>query len=262
MRCCFIIFAHNDLQTNEDVEDLINNISFFHNDCDFIVNHPTLTHPKVRVRHRLGPVDHSSFIFGAFIDVLQSLSGEEINSFDHFCLVSANQYFINKIEFKKDTNYVQFINTEKWDDEYNGKDFNKEIIGNPIIQPWGNWDPLNLYKKFNIDKPMASNWECLTLTNKALKLAKENVNICTEVYPNQDRISTFVGYMALLSGQNWEFPPHFGTYDPSNPQPKNWILTEEQVIQKYLEGYFSVKRTNYPRSCHIKNFIRNNLMNL
>ena len=62
MSCCFIIFAHNDLQTNEDVQDLIDNISHFHKDCDFIVNHPTLTHPKVRVRHRLGSVDNSMFI--------------------------------------------------------------------------------------------------------------------------------------------------------------------------------------------------------
>jgi hypothetical protein len=111
MRCCFIIFAHNNLQSNEDVQDLIENISFFHKDCDFVVNHPSLAHPKVRVKHKLGPPDLSCFIFGAFVEVLNILTEKEIETFDHFCLVSANQYFITPIRFEQDVHYVQFLNT-------------------------------------------------------------------------------------------------------------------------------------------------------
>lgn len=136
-RCCFIIFAHSTDHTVEDLQDMIDNIQYFHKDCDFIVNHPTIDHPKVTVRHMPGVLDQSSFIFGAYEKILKSLTEEQIKSFDHFCLVSANQYFINEINFEKDTNYVQFYNTENWDDEYTGKDMNKDVVGFPLQQPYG-----------------------------------------------------------------------------------------------------------------------------
>jgi hypothetical protein len=73
-------------------------------------------------------------------------------------------------------------------------------------------------------------------------------------------MNVYVPYMILLSKQQWEFIPHFGTYDPSNPQPKNHILTIDQVINKRKDGYFSVKRVNYNKNCPIKKYIRENLM--
>ena len=100
-RVCFVIFAHSTVHNVEDLEDMMDNIRYFHDDCDFIVNHPTIQHPKVRVNHMPGVLDRSSFIFGAYEKILKELSVEEINTFDHFCLVSANQYFINKIQFEK-----------------------------------------------------------------------------------------------------------------------------------------------------------------
>lgn len=259
-RCCFIIFAHSLDQDVHDLEDMIENIKYFHDDCDFIVNHPHITHPKVRVRHMPGPLNKSDFIFGAYNKILKELTVEEIQNFDHFCLVSANQYFINKINFEKGVNYVQFYNTDNWDDVYCGKDMDKTIIGFPLQQPYGRWDPEDLYLKYGLDVGMASNWECLTLTKEATLLAKENVDTCVEAYYNQDMISIFPGYMALMSKQPWEFPAHFGSYDPSNRALKNHFLFPQQVIEKRNEGYFSVKRTNYSRHCPIKNFIRNNYM--
>mgnify|MGYP001580247372 CR=1 FL=1 len=59
-----------------------------------------------------------------------------MNNFDHFCLVSANQYFINEINFEKDVNYIQMLNTEDWESTYKGKDTNKEIQGFPLQQPY------------------------------------------------------------------------------------------------------------------------------
>ncbi len=258
-RCAFVIFAHNGVHTNEDVQDMIDNISHFHNNCDFLVNHPTLTHPNIRLRHSVGPLNNSNFIFGAFEALVRSLSVDEINSYDHFCLVSANQYFINKIEFNKDVNYVQFLNTENWDSTYIGKDMPKEIIGFPLQQPYGRWDPRDLYKILGIELPMSANWECATLTNKAMVLAKEHIDTCVNLYPNMDMINVFPPFMALLSGQEWEFPKHFGTYDPSNTnQPKNNIITIEQLEQKHKEGYYSVKRVNYKKECSIKDYIKTN----
>lgn len=259
-RCCFIIFAHSLEQDIDDLNDMIENIQYFHDDCDFIVNHPNIEHPKIRVRHMPGVLNHSNFIFGAYGKVLNELSVDEINSFDHFCLVSANQYFIDKINFEKGINYVQFYNAENWDELYIGKDMDKTIIGFPLQQPYGRWDPKDLYKQYNIETPMPSNWECLTLTKESMLLAKQNVDSCLQTYYNQDMISIFPGYMALMSGQPWEFPAHFGTYDPSNRALKNHFLFPEQVEQKRSEGYFSVKRTNYSRHCPIKNFIRQNYM--
>ena len=101
---------------------------------------------------------------------------------------------------------------------------------------------------------------CLTLTKEAMLLAKENVDCCVETYYNQDMISIFPGYMALMSGQTWEFPSHFGTYDPSNRTLKNKILFPGQVIEKRDAGYFSVKRVNYSKHCPVKQFIRETYM--
>jgi hypothetical protein len=261
IRVCFIIFAHSTVQDVEDLQDMIDNIKHFHKDCDFIVNHPTIEHPKVRVRHMPGELNHSNFIFGAYEKILKTISIDEIQSFDHFCLVSANQYFIDRINFEKGVNYVQFYNTENWDNLYTGKDMDKTIIGFPLQQPYGRWDPKDLYKVYGIKTPMASNWECLTLTKESMLLAKENIDSCADMYYNQDMIGIFPGYMALMSGQPWEFPAHFGTYDPSNRKIKNQILFTQQVVEKRNDGYFSVKRVNYKKDCPIKNFIRETYYN-
>lgn len=255
-KVCFIIFAHSLYQDVEDLEDMISNIKYFHNNCDFIVNHPNIIHPKVRIQHMPGILNHSDFIFGGYIKLLKNISIEEINSFDHFCLVSANQYFVNKIHFEKGINYVQFYNTENWDNLYTGKDMDKTIIGFPLQQPYGRWDPKDLYKVYNIENPMPSNWECLTLTQESMILAKENIDSCVKTYYNQDMISVFPGYMALLSKQPWEFPSHFGTYDPSNRALRNQITFPEQIIEKRNAGYFSIKRFNYKKDCPAKEFVR------
>lgn len=259
-KCCFIIFAHNDVHTNEDVEDMIDNINYFHKNCDIIVNHPNLTHPNVKIKHRLGALNHSKFIFGAFEELVRTLTTEEINQYDHFCLVSANQYFINEINFEKDVNYIQMLNTENWESTYRGKDTSKEIQGFPLQQPYGRWDMKDLYKEFNLELPMSANWECATLTKESMLLSKQHIDKCVEYYPNQDMINVFPPYMVLLSEQRWEFPAHFGTYDPSNPEPKNWWLNIEQVKQKHSEGYISVKRVNYNKDCPVKQFIRETYM--
>ena len=259
-RCCFIIFAHSTDHDVDDLDDMIENIEYFHDDCDFIVNHPNIVHPKVRVHHMPGTLNKSDFIFGAYNKILKELSVEEIESFDHFCLVSANQYFVNKIHFEKGVNYVQFYNKENWDDLYTGKDMDKEVEGFPLQQPYGRWDPKDVYKEYGIETPMASNWECLTLTKESMLLAKENIDTCAKTYYNQDMISIFPGYMALMSEQPWEFPAHFGTYDPSNRTLRNQVLFPEQVVEKRNAGYFSMKRVNYKRYCPVKQFIRENFM--
>jgi len=91
-------------------------------------------------------------------------------------------------------------------------------------------------------------------------LAKENIDSCVETYYNQDMISIFPGYMALMSGQPWEFPAHFGTYDPSNRALRNQITFPQQVEEKRTSGYFSVKRFNYSRHCPVKQFVRETYM--
>jgi DNA-directed RNA polymerase subunit L len=259
-RTSFIIFAHSTTHTIEDIDDIINNISHFHNNCDFMVNHPTLNHPKIRIKHMPGQLNVSNFIFGALIDLIKNINEEEINSFDHFCLVSANQYFINDIDFKKGVNYAQFLNTENWEQSYNGKDFDKTIVGFPLQQPYGRWDNKDLYKEFNIELPMSANWECLTFTKEVMLLAKKHIDKCLEYYPNDDMMNIFLPYMILLSKQPWEFPAYFGTYDPSNKPNYNWVITINQIVEKYNQGYFSVKRVNYPKDCELKQFIRQNYM--
>lgn len=256
----FIIFAHSTTHTNEDIDDMINNISYFHDNCDFMINHPSLDHPKIRMRHMPGPLNQSNFIFGALIDLIKNITEEEINTYEHFCLVSANQYFINEINFKKGFNYAQFLNTDNWDESYNGKDSDKRIIGFPLQQPYGRWDPKDLYLEYDIDLPMSANWECLTITKEVMLLAKQHIDKCLEYYPNQDMINIFLPYMILLSKQPWEFPSYFGTYDPSNRPNYNSVITIPQILQKRNEGYFSVKRVNYKINCELKQFIRENYM--
>lgn len=263
-KVCFYIFAHSTQHTNDDVNDMIENIQFFHKNCDFMINHPSLNHLKIRTRHMPGILNQSNFIFGGFIELIESLTEYEINQFDHFCFVAANQYFINNIEFEPGCNYVQFYNTDNWDDCYTGHNFSTEYRGFPLQQPYGRWDAKDLYRLYDIATPMASNWECATLTREAMLLAKKHINSCTTAYPNQDMISVFPGYMALLAcqqyNQTWKFPKHFGTYDPSNRAIKNQILFPEQVDLKRQEGYYSVKRVNYTTNCPIKQHIRGKYM--
>jgi hypothetical protein len=256
---CYIIFAHCNTQNNEDLQDIIDNIKYFSEDeSDFIVNHPTINHSKIRTRHQLGPLNYSSFIYGAFIEIVKSITEEELNKYDHFCLVSANQYFINKIKFKPQTNYFQFYNSADWENYYHGISTEK-IVGNYLRQPYGLWDNKEMYKVFGIENPMASNWECGTLTKESMKLCKENINKSIEIYPNTDLISLFPGYMALKSYQEWEWPSFFGTFDPSCKE-KNHIITINQLETKRKEGYFSIKRVGYSKNCLIKDYIRKNYM--
>ena len=259
-RTAFIIFAHSTTHTNEDVDDMIANISYFHDNCDFMINHPKLDHPKIRMRHMPGPLNVSNFIFGALVDLIKNITIDEINTFEHFCLVSANQYFINDIIYEKGVNYAQFLNTDNWVETYNGKNSDKTIIGFPLQQPYGRWDTKDLYLEYNIELPMSANWECLTVTKEVMLLAKENLDKCLEYYPNQDMINIFLPYMILLSKQLWEFPSYFGTYDPSNKPNYNWVITVPQIIEKRNEGYSSIKRVNYKKNCELKQFIRQNYM--
>lgn len=259
-KTAFIIFAHSTIHTNKDVDDMINNISYFHDNCDFMINHPTLNHQKIRMQHMPGPLNHSNFIFGALVDLIKTITEEEINTYEHFCLVSANQYFINKIKFEKGVNYAQFLNTDNWVESYHGKDSDKTIIGFPLQQPYGRWDPKDLYLEYGIEQPMSANWECLTITKEVMLLAKQHIDKCLQYYPNQDMINIFLPYMILLSKQPWEFPSYFGTYDPSNKPNYNWVITKQQIVQKHDEGYFSIKRVNYKMNCELKQFIRENYM--
>jgi len=259
-KCAFVIFGHSSLHTSDDIDDIIENINYFHDNADFMVLHPTMNHPKIKFNHPLGQLNMSSFIFGPLSNLIRNLTNEEIEGFEHICLVSANQYFINTIIFEKGVNYVQYYNTENWDDVYNGKDTDKTIIGFPLQQPYGRWDEKDLYKEYGIELPMVGNWECMTLTKETMLLAKKHIDKCLEYYPDNDMINVFLPYMSILSGQKWEFPPHFGTYDPSNRPHFNWIITVEQVNRLFSEGYFSLKRVNYKKDCDIKNYIRTNIM--
>ena len=105
----FMIFSHCREQTVEDLNDMIDNIKHYHNDCDFLVNHPTIIHPKVRTRHNIGTLNQCNMVYGVFIEMVRSITEEELNKYDHFCMVAANQYFINKIEFNKKSNLTTKI---------------------------------------------------------------------------------------------------------------------------------------------------------
>ena len=116
-----------------------------------------------------------------------------------------------------------------------------------------------MHKVLNVPTPMASNWEHMTLTRESMLLCKKHIDVCVELYPNQDMISLYPGFMALLTGQEWKFPPFFGTFDPSCPN-KNWILTQEQINEKFNEGYVSVKRVNYKKDCPLKTYIKKEIL--
>lgn len=264
-KTCFIIFAHSTQHTIEDVDDMIDNINYFHTDSDFMILHPNMTHPKTRLNTPLGVLNKSSFIFGPLSKLIKDLTKEEINSFDHFCLVSANQYFINEIKFDLGVNYAQYYHKEDWGQKYNGKDTDKTVEGFPLQQPYGRWDAKDFYKAIELETtPMVANWECLTVTKEVMFLAQKYIDLCLEYYPNEDMINMFLPYMILKSGQDWEFPPFFGTYDPSNRPGVglgfNNILTQQQIDEKLRDGYFSVKRVNYTKNCALKQYIRETLM--
>ena len=256
----FIIFAHTDYQNLEDLQDLIDNISFFCDNSDFFVNHPTIEHPKIKTKFTPGKLNESSFIFGALIEIIKSIDLQEINDYSHFCLVSANQYFINNLKFEENVNYVQFVNKENWAEKYNGKDFDKSYEGFPLNQPYGRWDKNDMYKKFELLNPMSANWECLTFTKEVMILAKDNLEKIYEFYNDTDLMNIFIPYMVLMSGQSWQFPPHFGTYDPSNRPVLNYLISTTQIKDKRKDGYFSIKRVNYSKNCILKEFVRNNYM--
>jgi len=258
MSTLYLIFGDARNQNDDDLEDLCQNIRHFDNNAQIIINHPTSNHTNVKLKHIVDPVDISPFIFGVFKEFLNYFSNNDLN-FDHLNLVSANQYYINKFEPEIGVNYVQFYNCDDWDHHYTGKDFPAVYSGNPIVQNF-NWDPRNLHKIVGVDNPMVSNWESMYLTYESVKLCAENLYLCDQIYPNQDRIQTFPAFMALKSGQEWRFPPFFGTFDPSNLVNKhNHIITITQVIEKYNLGYCTIKRVNYHKDCEIKQFIRNNL---
>jgi len=254
-----MVFAHSNEQNAEDLNDMIDNMKYFTNgECDFIINHPNINHSKVRTRHYIGNLNSSNFIYGAFVEMVRSITEEELTKFNHFCLVSANQYFINNIHFEPNINYFQFYNSPDWEKSYKGK-HTERTTNNFLQQPYGKWDSEDMFKIFGIENPMASNWECGTMTPETMMLCKENIDKSLEIYPNNDLISVFPGFMALLSLQEWDWPPFFGTFDPSCSQ-KNKIITNEQIDQKYNEGYFSVKRVNYSKDCPIKDYIRSKYM--
>lgn len=253
----YLIFGDERTQTYEDLEDLCQNIHYFDPNAKIIINHPTAEHPNIVLKHRVQPVNQSMFIFGVFVDLLEYLKQNPIE-FDHLCLFSANQYMINKFEPEIGVNYLQFYNCPDWDFKYTGKDFANVTVGNPLIQ-YGtfNWDPADLHKVLGVENAMVSNWESATLTKEAVELCQKHIGTCLKVYPNQDKIQTFPGYMALLTAQPWMFPPFFGTFDPSNKINNcNVIITIEQIDQKLKEGYSFVKRVNYKKDCPLKEYIR------
>lgn len=255
----YLIFGDVRHQQDEDLEDICQNIMYFDNNCEIIINHPTSNHPKVVLRHWVQPVNQSSFIFGVFTEFLNNTYCKTIK-FDHLCLFAANQYMINRFFPLSGVNYLQYYNTPNWDFDYDGKNFSNITIGNPLIQyQTFNWDLDNLHQKLDIPTPMVSNWEFAHLTKEAVDLCYRFIQECQHIYPTRDCIQLFPGYMALKTEQPWFFPPFFGTFDPSNrANNHNWIITEQQIQQKHNEGYCSVKRVNYTKNCPLKQFIREN----
>jgi hypothetical protein len=257
----YFIFGDARTQSDDDLEDMCLNILHFNDKAQIIINHPTATHENVKLRHIIQPVNQSTFIFGAFIELLKYIDNHSLE-FDHLCLYSANQYMINHFMPIKGINYLQFYNCPDWDYKYTGKDFTNLRIGNPLIQ-YGtfNWDPAGMDQILSVDGAMVSNWEFAHLTNETIKLCTQYINECIKIYPNQDKIQTFPGYMAIKTGQPWLFPPFFGTFDPSNRiNGHNWIITEEQINQKFKEGYASVKRVNYTKDCPLKSYIKEHII--
>lgn len=253
----YLVFGDLRNQDDDDLADLYQNITHFDDNCEIIINHPCSNFHRSLMSHIVQPVNTSPFIFGVFTEFLDFLKEHPIE-FDHLCLYSANQYMINSFHPVKGVNYFQFYNTPNWDFDYTGKDFSNITIGNPLIQ-YGtfNWDQSNMNEQLSVPSAMVSNWEFAHLTRETVDLCLEYIDQCKTIYPNRDCIQLFPGYMALKSEQPWSFPPFFGTFDPSNRiNNHNLIITEDQIVQKYKEGYCSVKRVNYKKNCPLKQFIR------
>lgn len=253
----YLVFGDSRNQDSDDLEDICQNINYFDHNCEIIINHPSADHPNVKLKHVVQPVNHSVFIFGVFIDLLHYLKNNPIK-FDHLCLFSANQYLINNFFPEKNINYLQFYNCPDWDFKYTGKDFTNVTIGNPLIQyDTFNWDEKGMNSLMGVENAMVSNWEFAFLTDRTIDFCQEYLNQALSIYPNRDLIQIFPGYMALKTGQPWMFPPFFGTFDPSNRiNNHNYLITEEQITQKRLKGYSSIKRVNYKKNCPIKQFIK------
>jgi len=253
----YLIFGDARNQDYDDLEDMCENIKYFDDNCEIIINHPYVDHPFVKLKHIVQPVNQSVFIFGVFIDLMKYLKVNKID-FDHLCLFSANQYMIRAFFPEKNVNYLQFYNCPDWDYKYTGKNFTNTTIGNPLIQ-YGtfNWDEKGLNKALDIENAMVSNWEFAYLTKEAIELCQEHLEFALNFYLNRDLIQIYPGYMALKTGQLWMFPPFFGTFDPSNKiNNHNHLITNSQIDQKYDEGYCSVKRVGYKKDCNLKQYIR------
>ena len=258
----YLVFGDVRNQNDEDLEDICQNIKHFDSNAQIIINHPKSSHPNSLLKHEVGVVDHSYFIFGVFIEFLNYIKDKKLD-FDHVCLFSANQYMINSFYPIKGINYLQFYTTDDWDFKYTGKDYSNLTYGTPLMQyKYIDWEPERLDLLLGVEYAMVSNWESAYITKETIKLCIENLDTCLSVYPNKDRIQTYPGYMALKTGQPWLYPPFFGTFDPSNRiNGHNRIITQQQVIQKYNEGYCSVKRAGYTKNCLIKEFIRSKYEN-
>jgi hypothetical protein len=257
----YLIFGDARNQNYDDLEDLYQNIKHFDKNCEIIINHPSVEHPNVKIRHVVQPVNVSPFIFGVFTEFLKYIKKNPIE-FDHVCLFSANQYMINNFKPEKHVNYLQFYNCPDWDFKYTGKDFTNTTIGNPLIQ-YGtfNWDQKGMNEILQIPNAMVSNWESAYLTKEAIELSQKYLPDCESIYPGRDCIQLFPGYMALKTGQTWMFPPFFGTFDPSNKiNNHNSIITKEQIDQKLKEGYSLIKRVNYSKDCPLKEYIRSTII--
>lgn len=260
-RTLYLIFGDARNQNYDDLEDLCQNIHHFDKHCDIIINHPSVNHPNVKLRHIVQPVNVSPFIFGVFTEFLKYIKENPMN-FDHVCLFSANQYMINDFVPEMGVNYLQFYNCPNWDFKYTGKDFSNITIGNPLIQyDTFNWDQKGMNEILEIPNAMISNWEAAYLTKETIELCQRHLKDCENIYPNRDCIQLFPGYMALKTGQPWMFTPFFGTFDPSNKKNNhNHIITKEQINEKHQEGYAFVKRVGYNKDCQLKEFIRRTIV--
>lgn len=252
----YFIFGDVRHQNDEDLTDMLLNLLKYDEDAQFVINHTNSNHPRALLNHLVGPVNSSQHIFGAFVALLDYLNNNKIE-YDHLCLVSANQYQINKFEPIKGVNYVQFYNCDDWLEKYTGKDFSNVHQGTPLVQSYGVWDQKKLHVILDVPYPMASNWEGSYLTRETIELCIKNLPKCLEVYPNNDLISLYPGYMALKTGQLWMFPPFFGTFDPSNRKNgNNYLITIDQLKEKLNNGYCAIKRVNYKKDCNIKEFVK------
>jgi hypothetical protein len=272
-----LYLVHGDVrsQNYEDLNDLCKNIRYFNPEAKIIINHPEVDHPDVLLRYRLHEIDTSRHVFGVFVELLKYLKQNPIK-FDHVSWISANQYMINNFKPEKHVNYLQFFNHPEWEYNYTGKDYPNRIFGRPYegmqyeMSKTRNeiYDPKDYYKELGIENPMCHNWEFAFLTKKAIDFCQKNIDRVCDLYPigeyGCDRSMSFAGYMALLTKQEWRFPPIFGTYDPSNKLREDGrfskMCTLDQIIQKRNEGYASVKRVNYKMDCPLKDYIRTNFM--